>query len=1021
MPNGTAPGVGSAGSSAQTVILWDRTRIAGTTAEKDALATKLATLAGSTGGTVVDLALNGRISALNAQADANPGCVYAKNLVAAATRDVVQTFSNANLKYVVLAGGDSSIPFFRYPDPADLAPESWFVPPVSATSASEASLRSKYVLGQDEYGATTILSLGGTRFPVPDLAVGRLVESASEASGMIDAYLGLNGVAISPSRSLVTGYDFIADSAAAVQAQLTTGMASTAVKDSLINDTWTANQLRAKLLGTSHYDLMYLAGHFDASSLLAADFSTTVNASELAAPGVNLTNTVAWSTGCHAGYSLPDGDGVTGVTQTLDWAQAFARKGASLVAGTGFQYGDDELIEYSERIYTEFAHQLRVGSGPVTLGSALVKSKLAYLAATPDIRGMHEKALLTSALFGLPMFSVNMPGTRDTSPAGTSIIGSTSVTGGLRYADISVTTPGTPGSAGGSTYVSGSDGVASNPGEPVLPRVVKNVGVSGQVLRGVGFRGGAFTDTAPVTPLIGAPGTEFGGVQTPFTSTTFFPARMWTTSYFGGSSTNLVLTPAQHRVNTAGDTTATRRVFDNLNLRLFYAASGDPAAASATAPTISNIDASLSGTDVMFSATILGKNAAGADNVKTSWVTYTFGNTGCKCWLPIDLTNAGTDPTVWTGHLTIPSGSGANLRFTIHAANDAALVGTADNGGAFFGLTNTAAPTLAPSTLTISAPSTGIFGATANVSATLTGPGALGGRTVTLRLGTAIQSVVTNGSGVASATLPIQDNPGANQVAAIFGGDAVNQPAAATTPFIITKTNTNLTLAGPSGGVAASSSGVYATLKDQFGAVLPFRTVTMVVWNTLNPGLGFTRQVSTGFDGRAALGPIPSLTPGVYSLTAYFSGTFTLNPWVSPSSSITLTDPTYNPSASATRSLAVTYPFVGFFQPIDMGGILNVAKAGSAVPVKFSLGGFYGLQVIVAGFPKAIVITCDTTALTSDVPEEIAASTSGLQYDPLIDQYTYVWKTPKTYLGKCYRLEVKFNDGQTYTANFRFK
>ena len=112
-------------------------------------------------------------------------------------------------------------------------------------------------------------------------------------------------------------------------------------------------------------------------------------------PRVDLTNTLVWSTGCHAGYSVVDTDGINGVTQTLDWAQAFARKGATLVAGTGFQYGDDELVEYSERIYAEFAHQLRVGQRTVAAGDALVQAKLAYLAATPEIKGMHEKALLT--------------------------------------------------------------------------------------------------------------------------------------------------------------------------------------------------------------------------------------------------------------------------------------------------------------------------------------------------------------------------------------------------------------------------------------------------------------------------------------------------------------------------------------------------------------------------------------------------------------------------------------------------
>src|SRR6185369_10677517 len=48
----------------------------------------------------------------------------------------------------------------------------------------------------------------------------------------------------------------------------------------------------------------------------------------------------------------------------------------------------------------------------VPVGEALVQAKLAYLAATPDIRGLHEKALLEATLFGLPMLGVNMPSGR---------------------------------------------------------------------------------------------------------------------------------------------------------------------------------------------------------------------------------------------------------------------------------------------------------------------------------------------------------------------------------------------------------------------------------------------------------------------------------------------------------------------------------------------------------------------------------------------------------------------------------
>ena len=47
--------------------------------------------------------------------------------------------------------------------------------------------------------------------------------------------------------------------------------------------------------------------------------------------------------------------------------------------------------------------------------------------------------------------------------------------------------------------------------------------------------------------------------------------------------------------------------------------------------------------------------------------------------------------------------------------------------------------------------------------------------------------------------------------------------------------------------------------------------------------------------------------------------------------------------ASEEFKVTVNYAWKGFFQPID-NATLNVAKAGSTIPVKFSLGGNQGLQ-----------------------------------------------------------------------------
>jgi hypothetical protein len=169
-----------------------RAEMPGSAAEKSTLAARLATFAArpEVAGVVVDLGADGRISALNAQADANKSCPYAKNLLAGAIKDVVDSYRAANpLQYVVIAGADDIVPFFRYPDATLLGNEKGYVPPVLDSSASQASLRLGYVLGQDGYGSDTEIEVKGSTVPVPDLAVGRLVESPAEITGMLDAYL----------------------------------------------------------------------------------------------------------------------------------------------------------------------------------------------------------------------------------------------------------------------------------------------------------------------------------------------------------------------------------------------------------------------------------------------------------------------------------------------------------------------------------------------------------------------------------------------------------------------------------------------------------------------------------------------------------------------------------------------------------------------------------------------------------------------------------------------------------------
>jgi len=119
-------------------------------------------------------------------------------------------------------------------------------------------------------------------------------------------------------------------------------------------------------------------------------------------------------------------------------------------------------------------------------------------------------------------------------------------------------------------------------------------------------------------------------------------------------------------------------------------------------------------------------------------------------------------------------------------------------------------------------------------------------------------------------------------------------------------------------------------------------------------------------------------------------------------------------------SYSVIYNWSGFFRPVDNLPVLNVAKAGSAIPVKFSLSGYQGLSIFAPGYPRSVVIPCDSTALLDGIEETVTAGGSSLNYDASADQYIYVWKTDKAWAGSCRQLVVMLNDGEAYWANFKF-
>ena len=935
-----------ASGTLKSLILTDSGRLTGTQAEiADALA-DLQTLAGRSdvNGTVIDLndSKYARVAFANTEADQTLACASAKNTVAKEIKNVVDAYRAANptVEYVVLAGGADVIPFFQVQDVSGLANEKDYVVPVAPSTASEAGLKTNLVQGQDAYGSQVDITLAGHTLALPDLAVGRLVDNASDISVAVNAYILTDGVVV-PNSSLVTGYDFVGDAAVAIQAEMDAGTNS--VANTLIQPpgepptgphTWTANELRTKLFA-ANFDVAVLTGHFSAGNLLAADYASELSAAEIAGTSADLTDVLVLALGCHGGYSIPSNDLLSGISPEPDWAKAFLRKGAAgYISSTGYAYGDTEFVEYGERLFLRMAQQLRTGSGPISIGQAVVKAKQQFLAETAQLTGIDQKTLVEMTLYGLPMMKVDMPGARITPPTENSIVGSTSpVTGanfGLRSSVVVLNPAVTTHiktlqnlSGGGNvttTYLSGADGVVVNPFEPVYPKEVFNVTSSGDVLRGVALRGGAYTDLSGIIPLTSSPTTETSTAHLSYNTDVFYPTQTWAANFseaVSGGNTRLIVFPAQFQSSAPNAIDGILRKFNQLDLQLYYLSAnwtdaGSPAATKAAgvsaAPIILGASGVQDGSAIHFSVNAAADGSAG---VQAVWVLYTGkpGSSYHGTWAPLDLTQNANDPTLWEGTLNLPSGEDAgNILFMVQAVGGAGLTTLATNLGAYYSITDEDASQLPPpaaTTLTLQAPpSSGTYLKDSTFNLLLQSGGQpLPGKLVTLDIGGQQVSDITNASGEVTLTLNLVVRPGDYTAQASFRGNAEYLGSNDASDFTVNKDTTTLTVTPTSVSIFTNQPTPFvAVVRDSSGRALGGKSVLFVVHNSTDT---FAASVIADFQGNAALGNV-SLPPGTYTVDAYFYSKGTTLPDPDCSGNIlTLVDDYYERSCNRGLSLTI--------------------------------------------------------------------------------------------------------------------
>lgn len=118
----------------------------------------------------------------------------------------------------------------------------------------------------------------------------------------------------------------------------------------------------------------------------------------------------------------------------------------------------------------------------------------------------------------------------------------------------------------------------------------------------------------------------------------------------------------------------------------------------------------------------------------------------------------------------------------------------------------------------------------------------------------------------------------------------------------------------------------------------------------------------------------------------------------------------------------MTYKFDGFLNPIE-NGVVNVAKAGQAIPVKWRLTDANDVPIHDPGSFTGLfssLYAC-TGGDPTDAVVEYAAGSSGRQYNG--DGYwQFNRKTPKDYANSCRMMYVGFDSGVTSpVVKFQFK
>ena len=477
------------------------------------------------------------------------------------------------MKYVVIVGDDEIIPFHRVLDETWTANESEYASQshTDNSSALYASLYHGYILTDDYYVEMAPIDWVGRKFYVPDYAIGRLVETPADITGMLDEFEAKNGELVIHS-ALVTGYDFLTDAAQAIVQSLASKGISSANMTQLIGQNWTKTDLANALVSNNSTppDLTSLNAHFNHYALgdpnLDRLYSDNVNVSFIGGE-------LVFSVGCHSGLSVDNAvsqaDNVTLPGDwTLDWPQAFAERATWYIGNTGFGYGDNSTVALSEKLMLYFSDNLSASDGSqwVAVGQALANAKVAYFLDLPvtldpfvpdkdNVGSYHpfafdQKAMMEATLYGLPMYRIDPPAAAAQQPTDPDLtITVTQVdAGGSSFGTITEQASVTENTVADGRFFLADGKTSFVPGRPVQPQMTIPIETDDKVAHGALFTGATYHDIPDFDPVIARPVWDIGTGERQLMNDTWYPSKLQTIVSLRtaqGLKQNLVVVPGQ--------------------------------------------------------------------------------------------------------------------------------------------------------------------------------------------------------------------------------------------------------------------------------------------------------------------------------------------------------------------------------------------------------------------------------------------------------------------------------------------